>query len=221
MSMTKCTKCSAELPDGSKFCNGCGAPQGPASPGAPAAPPPEPLAPPAAPVANLPPHDEPEQQLWKGSISPKSYAHWWILWAAWVVLLVYAFFASVSAEKRPEWLKWIFLGIMALPALALSWNILINRLSVRYRLTTHRFFKETGILSRKIAELELIRVDDIQAQQNLLQRIFNVGTVLIISTDATDPRLEIKGIEHPIEVKEQIRTHVRKRRGKSLHVESL
>ena len=57
--------------------------------------------------------------------------------------------------------------------------------------------------------------------QNLIQRIFNVGRVTVISTDSTDPRTELVGIDNPIEVKEMIRNQVRKWRDKALHMESL
>ena len=93
-----------------------------------------------------------------------------------------------------------------------------NKLSIRYRLTTHRFFRTHGLLARTINEIELMRVDDVSVHQNLIQRIFNVGTVTIIATDATDPRLEIEGIDDPIAVKEQIRTHVQKRGRRSINM---
>jgi uncharacterized membrane protein YdbT with pleckstrin-like domain len=115
----------------------------------------------------------------------------------------------------------MYLGFAAVPALWILWITFVNKISIRYRLTSYRFFKEAGIISRKISELELIRVDDVSVSQNIIQRIFNVGVVTVISTDATDPRLEIAGIANPIEVKELIRTNVRKRRSKALHMESL
>ena len=151
-------------------------------------------------------------------MSPKSFAHWWPLWGLWAIGLLYLLFGVIPAKSREAWVLYLFLGIIAAPALFLGLVILRAKMSVRYRLTTHRFFKETGLLGRKIAELELIRVDDIQAQQSFLQRLFNVGTVTIISTDATDPRLLIVGIENPIEVKEQIRNQVRKRRARVVNL---
>ena len=215
----QCTKCSGQLPDGSKFCNHCGA-----SLSAPAVPPPVPIvaspkpATAPGPLGSAPGPDEPEQPVWKGHASPKAFLHWWALWGVWVGLLLYLLLGVIPKTHRPGWLVYIFLGIMAVPALVLTVKILLARFAIRYRLTTHRFFKETGLLGRKIAELELIRVDDIQAQQSFLQRLFNVGTVTIISTDATDPRLLVVGIENPIEVKEQIRTNVRKRRARVVNL---
>ncbi len=207
--MMACPKCTAGLPDGSVFCNKCGA--------ALAAAPESPLS--AAPAAN----HEPEQDLWKGRTSGKADAHLWILWFVWVAGLVYLWFGVLPAEARRRlFAPWIFAAASALPVLALSWRLLMSKLSVRYRLTTHRLFRETGILLRKYNELELVRVDDVAVRQNLIQRIFNIGTITVISpSDSTDPRLEMEGIENPIEVKEQIRTQVRKRRQRSVTMESV
>jgi uncharacterized membrane protein YdbT with pleckstrin-like domain len=118
--------------------------------------------------------------------------------------------------------KWVVLAAAAVPALALLWSLLAEKVSTRYRLTTHRLFRERGVLSRRLDEMELLRVDDVAVRQNLIQRIFNVGIVTVIApTDKTDSNLELVGIENPIEVKEMIRTQVRKRRDRSLHVESI
>jgi uncharacterized membrane protein YdbT with pleckstrin-like domain len=203
-----CPKCGAQVPEGSAFCNKCGAA---VSAGA------------ALPPAASPPASEPEQDLWKGRFSSKAQYHWWLLWIFWAAGLLYVWFVVLSADMRQVGAaRWITLGAAAVPVALILWSWLTQKISTRYRLTTHRLFKETGILSRDINEIELIRVDDVSVRQNLVQRIFNVGVITVIApTDATEPHLEIVGIENPIEVKEQIRQQVRKRRERSLHVESL
>ncbi len=200
-----CAKCQAQLADGSGFCNKCGAPQG--AP-APAAPPPPP-APPAAPVSS----DDQEDMIWQGRYSGWTDAPKWILWLLYACGLAYVFFALVPAEKRQlPAVMYVTLGILALPAIYIAGGTLVRKLTVRYKLTSHRFFRERGFISRRMDELELMRVDDVSVSQNILQRIFNIGVVTIISADPTDPRLLVEGIENPIEVKEKIRTHVHKRR---------
>ncbi|HXX92617.1 MAG TPA: PH domain-containing protein [Planctomycetota bacterium] len=197
-----------ELPAGSSFCNKCGASLG----GAPT------LSPPAG-----PPSQDPEQELWRGRFSGRAHAHRWILWALWVAALAAAFLKAVppAYQSRIE-VRYAFLGGALAPLLGIVMATLRLKASVRYRLTTHRLFTETGLLSRDTNEIELVRVDDVSVHQNLLQRIFNVGTVTVFSPhDQTDPHLEMVGIENPIEVKEQIRNHVRRRRQGSLNVENL
>jgi len=204
-----CPKCNAELPDGSSFCNKCGA-----SLVAAAAPVP------AAPVS---PQNEPEQELWKGRFSGKAHGHRWILWAIWVAALAIVFLKyPPQQDQYAMWIRYGYLAGAFVPLLAILWSTMILKLSVRYRLTTHRLFRETGILSRHMNEIELVRVDDVAVRQNIVQRIFNVGVITVIAPhDQTEPQLEMEGIENPIEVKEQIRTHVRRRRQGSLNVENL
>ena len=204
---SSCPKCQAALPSGSAFCNKCGMAVSSAA-----------LSPPPAPAST-----EPEQELWKGRFSAKAQAHLWLVWTLEVAALFYLWFAHIPPEKRGDlFLRYMFAGLALLPAAWIAWQLLTAKLVTRYRLTSHRLFKESGILARSLNEIELLRIDDVSVRQNLLQRIFNVGVVTVVApTDSTDPRLELLGIENPIEVKEMIRSQVRKRRDRSLHVENL
>lgn len=204
-----CPRCNAALPDGSAFCNRCGAA---VTPGA--VPPP---------VLQLPPaSQEPEKDLWKGRFSGKSQGHLWVVWFIEIPALVYLWFRLPAEVRTGPWARWVFAAAAALPAGLILWKLVIEKMSTRYRLTNYRLFKETGILSRDIIEIELFRVDDVSVHQNLLQRIFNTGVITVIAPhDQIEPRLELVGIENPIEVKEMIRTSVRHRRQGSLNVENL
>jgi membrane protein YdbS with pleckstrin-like domain len=206
-----CPKCNADLPEGSAFCNKCGAAlQGGAAPL-------HPLQPPIANVAM-----EPEQELWKGRFSGKAQGHLWLLWLLMLPALGFLYWKLPADKQSNSIVRWVLLGVAALPAALIFWRLMIQKLSTRYRLTTHRLFKETGVLSRELNEIELVRVDDVAVRQNIVQRIFNVGVVTVIAPhDQTEPRLELVGIENPIEVKEMIRTNVRLRRKGSLNVENL
>lgn len=206
---SSCPKCQAALPQGSAFCNKCGQAVFAAA-----------LVPGPPPAL---PSSEPEQELWKGRFSAKAQAHLWLLWTLEVIALFYLWFFQIEAPRRQDLVfRSIFAGLALLPAAWIAWQLLASKLATRYRLTTHRLFKESGILARSLNEIELLRVDDVAVRQNILQRIFNVGIVTVIApTDSTEPRLELLGIENPIEVKEMIRSQVRKRRDRSLHVENL
>ena len=81
--------------------------------------------------------------------------------------------------------------------------------STRYRLTTQRLFVQTGLIAKKLEEVELFRVKDVTLHQGILQRLLGVGNVVVLSSDDTTPRLELAGISNPIDVKEQIRNAFR------------
>ncbi|HTF56703.1 MAG TPA: PH domain-containing protein [Planctomycetota bacterium] len=196
----KCVPCAADLPAGSLFCPKCGAKQG-------------------AGAAAANPGTEPEQPIWEDRYSFLADAHLWILWSLFAGAALFAALKWLHLDK--PWMRWVYAGAVLLPALWLLLSDFISRISVRYRLTTHRLFKEEGILSRRISEIELMRIDDLSVSQNLVQRIFDIGVVTLMTTDTSDPRLEIRGIRHPVQVKEHIRAQVQRRRARTLNVESL
>lgn len=78
----------------------------------------------------------------------------------------------------------------------------------RYALSADRLFLEVGFFSLKDEEVVLYRVRDISLKRNLLQRIFRVGTLVIVSSDKSSPKLEFKNIKKPLEVKELIHESV-------------
>jgi len=84
----------------------------------------------------------------------------------------------------------------------------------RYRLSEDRLFCETGFLNIKSDEVLLYRVRDLQLTISLGQRVFGVGTVCVISSDKSIPRLELKNVKHPRQVKELIHTHVEEAKDK-------
>lgn len=78
----------------------------------------------------------------------------------------------------------------------------------KYSLTEDRIFMETGLLNTELEEILLYRVRDIGMKISLAQRFFGVGTVILVSSDKTAPKLELKNIRSPRLVKEQIHQQV-------------
>ncbi|MDD6327650.1 MAG: PH domain-containing protein [Eubacteriales bacterium] len=72
----------------------------------------------------------------------------------------------------------------------------------KYYIFEDRFFNETGFFTTNIEEILLYRIRDISVQINLWQKIFGVGTIVLISSDKTMPSLEVKNIKNPRGVKE-------------------
>jgi DNA-directed RNA polymerase subunit RPC12/RpoP/membrane protein YdbS with pleckstrin-like domain len=94
-------------------------------------------------------------------------------------------------------------------ALVLFLSVLYKKYSILYRLSTQRLFLVRGLVSRKIEELELFRVRDIQVAQSFWQRILKFGRMTVFSTDASAPRFEMLGVANPLKVKDAIRVHFR------------
>ena len=78
----------------------------------------------------------------------------------------------------------------------------------RYALSEDRLFLSEGCLSIKDDEILLYRVRDIDTSRSLWQRLFGVGTVVVMSSDKSMPTLVMKNVKHPVAVKEMIHKQV-------------
>ena len=78
----------------------------------------------------------------------------------------------------------------------------------RYSLSEDRLFLSVGLLSIKDDEILLYRVRDIDTSRSLWQRLFGVGTVIVMSSDKSMPNLVLKNIKDPVMVKELIHKQV-------------
>ena len=78
----------------------------------------------------------------------------------------------------------------------------------RYALSEDRLFLSQGFLNIKDDEILLYRVRDIDTSRNLRQRLFGVGTVVVMSSDKSMPSLVLKNIKNPVDVKELIHEQV-------------
>lgn len=78
----------------------------------------------------------------------------------------------------------------------------------RYAMSEDRLFTSVGFLNIKDDEILLYRVRDIDTSRNLWQRLFGVGTVVVMSSDKSMPNLVLKNIKDPVAVKELIHEQV-------------
>ncbi len=102
--------------------------------------------------------------------------------------------------------------LLTLVTLGIYWLIVfINRYYSRYRLTDQRLIMETGILGRRIDEIELFRIKDSRLHQSFLQRLVGLGDIEVSSTDASGSyrMLMIPGAQ---EKREQLRTYAMRAR---------
>lgn len=85
---------------------------------------------------------------------------------------------------------------------------LLRSFSNRYRITNQRVVWTHGLISQADEEIEYIRVRDSNFKQGILERIFGIGRVTIIATDATAPVLTLR-MQNPREWRERIRELIR------------
>jgi hypothetical protein len=161
----------------------------------------------AIPASQSGPHAEPddrEEIYFEGSPPVRALAGKMFLY----VLIAIGFLALaillIHKQTGPWWL-WVGLIVVAI-ALPLVPSILAKR--VRYRITNYRIDFERGLLSKNIDTMELWHIEDLHFHQSLLDRIFNVGTITVLSKDETMPQLMLRGVPNPRPIYEMLKQRV-------------
>ncbi len=169
-------------------------------------------------------HAGPENDLWVGRTHWKHYTGRLLLWTgAQLVVAVLLWLAATRSDALSAKSGFLIWAIVLLGSglEVLGRRTFLTIIGHRYRLTSQRLFIERGILSQTIDQTELIRVDDVRLHRSLADRLFGLGSVAILSTDATDREVVIPGIAEPERVAEAIRGRMRTMRRKSLFIENL
>jgi len=93
---------------------------------------------------------------------------------------------------------------LVIRVIVLSTSVMRLR-TTKYRLTNQRLVVEQGILSRTLDEVDLRTVDDSGFSQSPLERLQGIGTVWVLASDRSTPRLALQGIPDPRALREKIR----------------
>lgn len=134
------------------------------------------------------------------TISTKAFAGAYALAAAAGVVVGVACFVIPGAA--------LFSPLALLPVAGVFLRSWLSRSSARYRLFSDRLELETGILGRKIENIDLFRVRDVGLRQGLVGRLADFGDVYIHSTDSSTPDVHLRGIDRPREFYDQLRSLV-------------
>jgi len=82
----------------------------------------------------------------------------------------------------------------------------------KYSLTKVRLFVETGFINSVENEVRLYRILDVQMTRTLGQKMFGLGSINVLSSDASSKDFTIKNIKKPKYVKELLSELVEKQR---------
>ena len=160
-----------------------------------------------------------ERSLWKGGYSIKTMYGTWILSAILTAAALVALW--MFGDRHPAIWPAGGAAIIAWWVMAIG-AYLYRRFSVHYELTSQRFIHQRGILVRRTDRIEVIDIDDVSFTQGIVQRMLNVGTIQITSSDRTHPQLQLDGIDQVAVVSNMIDDVRREeRRRRSLHIESV
>src|SRR4051794_17067801 len=225
MALIPCPECKREVSDRAAACPNCGfAIAGGPTAGARAASPPatEP-----SPLAALGASGAPDEAVvWEGAPSSRLMARELpgMLWAVAapifaIILLPDAMkmvgglhkeMKDVIAEQGSTVRALVIGGIVVVSVLRLGRAaIRFARLrATRYRITNQRLTIDSGLVAKRVDDVDLRSIDDVGLEQSPLERMLGVGRLSIVSTDRARPRLELYGIESPRDVRERLRAGV-------------
>jgi membrane protein YdbS with pleckstrin-like domain/predicted RNA-binding Zn-ribbon protein involved in translation (DUF1610 family) len=104
--------------------------------------------------------------------------------------------AEGEASSLAGYRETVAIALAAIVVLRLLIKI-VKLKTVRYEVTADRIEWSRGILNRKVDNLDMFRVIDKRMRRTLLDCIFGVGTITLITTDKTSPNLTFWKIRRP------------------------
>lgn len=159
-----------------------------------------------------------ERLVWRGTYSWKGMIHEFLLAAVATCVLV-----AAGAAMFLDDAAWFYIvAFIGTTWLLLGGLLVFRKLNFRYRVTDQRLIHETGILYRILDRTEMIDIDDVRVEQDIVERIVNVGKIRLRTSDQTHPTIFFRGIDRVRDVANIIddaRRRERMRRG--LHVEAV
>jgi len=100
---------------------------------------------------------------------------------------------------------------LVVPAAVAAWRYL-EQISIGYTLTNERLKVKSGVLSKRLEELELYRVKDTSLEMPFFLRLFGLAHVVLHSSDASHSVMRLRAIPDAEMLRDQIRGLVEKRR---------
>jgi len=100
---------------------------------------------------------------------------------------------------------WLYTLVAILSLVLLGWIVIgififlfmmINKWTTERVLTQFRFIKKTGWISRKTEEIQIKKMEEINLDQSILQRLFDAGNIKISGMGAGI--IEMKWIDEPL-----------------------
>ncbi len=142
-----------------------------------------------------------EKEIWSGHTS--QWVHFWYYF----ICLILAAAACVGIPFT-HGLSAIGLVVPLIMALVRWW---LTR-STLYVLTTQRLRIHSGVLNRRLEEVELYRVKDYVMEQPLFLRMLGRGHLTVVSSDASTRQIVLRAIADVAAVREQMRGAVQAER---------
>jgi uncharacterized membrane protein YdbT with pleckstrin-like domain len=192
-----CNKCGQTLPEGSRFCNTCGAQTVTTEP-------------PDGPVSVATYADE--QEIF--TVRPTMIFVLVRYIVAALIIVAVAALMGVLRNVRPDWVNGqiAFFVILGVGLLALSYPIYHHILRRRevYTLTNHKLEMRYGIIAKIVRNIPLRNIQDVTVTASVWQRLLNLGDIEILSASEAG-KIVLDDIHHPDRYTNLILAELRRR----------
>ena len=121
-----------------------------------------------------------------------------------LMLLGFAGMTAYHYLPKSDYVTYAFIIAYALLILTLTTRYAILK-AYSWEIGAEKICRKHGVLTRQTDYIELYRVVDYRETQTFSQRLLGVKTVVIISTDKSDPQMPIKGVPSKIQLVEYTR----------------
>lgn len=153
------------------------------------------------------PDDKPDVVFYEGS--PRVRGELGLIAIAFVAAVIFAAIPFLIAKVFGGAAWWVYAGgfLLAIGCVFVP-PIWVKR--HWYRVTDSRIDTREGLLSVRDGTLWLWKVDDVQLNRSILDRMLGVGTITVYSSDATHPRMQLRSLPEPQKVFSELKTRVDK-----------
>ena len=144
-----------------------------------------------------------EHVIFEGHPSWRSIMGFYLL-AALGVLAAGALAAGITLVIEDE-VKWGVVSAAVAVAAGLVLVVgLLKRIATTYAITNRRLYIRRGIVARHVQQARLERVQNVNVNQSVLQRLLQVGTVDFDTAGTGDSDFAFKGVAQPERVMESV-----------------
>jgi hypothetical protein len=161
---------------------------------------------------------EGEETVWEGHYSAKNFIGRTVIGSLLILVWLYVAFRTwgVSSQISSVWALGLGIGVVFY-WLNLGYRYLRAHRGHHYRLTTRRLFVTTGFFSRRVDQIELLRIKDVYIQQSMIGDWLGIGNVVLISSEHTLPKAYLLGVENPRGLMDLLWHHMRLEQTQKTH----
>ncbi len=140
----------------------------------------------------------------------KGRLHWTFNWGhtfGGALLAVLGAVMLVIGLRRPDTVFTVFGTIgLALGVCFVLWGYFV-RSKTTFAITNHRFIQKDGILSIKMTEIPLFKIETVNLYQSIWQRLFGTGSIELVGSGGTNHRVDY--IQTPFDVRKILTTRMK------------